>query len=514
MSIRDGHEDPFTAELEQALSEAFAVKPDPFRQVAIRAQVIAEMREIHSATTVQNALGRVYAVQPSASKYEHYRRLSIAAAQEPAVEREPFFARALALFRGSNHDFERTLNDCIDDIVAGRATTNDCLQRYPDEADRLAPLLGMAFQLRSEYASLPFEQRLSGVRWRVQRASQTRETTPLVGQSSGGGFLRNLQWAAPLTTGVAASFLLAFLVFQAYVSDGGSSGSPQAGNPQVPVQGNPLSFSALQEAIGENEYLTRFQSSIDRVREAVDNEQPPAAEDIEALTQHASELQEQIDTGGLEREERRAAANLAGVAASTLEAAESLVEEDGEQELLVTSVELVEQLNSAIASTALPGSEGEEEEGAEPEPTAEPEEPADDSEGEGDGEGEGEASDDEEVTLAELVENHRELTERLGTNVVGRSLLRDYRQSLDALEEAIASEEGAADEEFLTETLELLQLDEVALVSLVENLPILQEELTNALNRRAEVYSAGELALSELQNGAGEDEEPPAEEQN
>ena len=87
-------------------------------------------------------------------------------------------------------------------------------------------------------------------------------------------------------------------------------------------------------------------------------------------------------------------------------------------------------------------------------------------------------------------------------------------EQLDALEEAIASEEGAADEEFLTETLEQLQLDEVALISLIENLPILQEELTNALNRRAEVYSAGELALSELQNGAGEDEEPPAEEQN
>jgi hypothetical protein len=82
MSVREGHDDHFRAELEQALSEAFAVKPDTFRQVAIRAQVIAEMREIHSAKTVQGALGRVYAVQPSAHKYEHYRRLAMAAVHD------------------------------------------------------------------------------------------------------------------------------------------------------------------------------------------------------------------------------------------------------------------------------------------------------------------------------------------------------------------------------------------------------------------------------------------------
>jgi hypothetical protein len=511
MSVREGHDDHFRAELEQALSEAFAVKPDPFRQVAIRAQVIAEMREIHSAKTVQGALGRVYAVQPSAHKYEHYRRLAMAAVHEPVLEKESFFARARALFRGSNHNFERRLNDCIDDIVGGRATTNECLQRYPEDADRLAPLLGMAFQLRSEYASLPFEQRLSGVRWRVQRASQKRDTTPLAGHVSGGGFLRNLQWAAPLTTGVAASFLLAFLVFQTYLSDGGDSGSPQAGNPQVPVQGNPRSFAALQEAIGDNEYLTRFDAAIERVETAVLNEQPPAPEDIEALTQQTSELQEQIEAGGLEGEERRAAANLAVVAANTLEAAEPLVGVE-EQELLVTSQELIQQLNNAIASTALPGSnEGNEEQTAEP--TAEPtEEPADDGEGDEEPAGDGE-DEDEEVTLAELVDGHRALSEQLAAGVViDRALFRAYRQSLDDLQEAIESEEGAADEEFLTTTLELLGLDEVSLNGLLETYPTFEEQLSEALTRRTEVYDAAEQALSDLQNGA-EDEEATADEE-
>ena len=513
---QDDHGDAFVTELESALSDAFAVDPDPFRQVAVRAQVIAELREINSATTVQGALSRVYDVQPSASRYNHYRQLAIAAASEPVPEKESLLTRAMALFRGGDHVFERRLNDCIDAIVSGRATTNECLQRYPQDADRLAPLLGMAFELRSEYASLPFEQRLSGVRWRIQRASQVRETTPLAAQPAGGGFFRNLQWAAPLTTGVAASFLLGFLVFQAYLGDDGATTSPQAGNPQFAEGEGPLSFGALNEVTSENQYLSRFQSSIERVQTAVINEQPPAAEDIEALTQRTSELQEQIEAGGLEGEERRAAVTLADTAASALEAAESLVEGD-QADLLVTSQELIDQLNSAIASTALPGGDSDEGEAADPEPTAEPtEEPADDDEQPAD-DGDGEGSEDEEVDLVELVDTHRALSEQLAAGVVlDRALFRAYRQSLNDLQEAIESEEGAADEEFLTTTLELLGLDEVSLNALLESDSAVAEQLTEAQTRRTEVFDLAEGTLSELQNpdDEGEEGEEPPEERN
>lgn len=46
-------------------------------------------------------------------------------------------------------DFETILARCLADLTAGRVTIEDCLQRYPAQAGRLAAILPFAEQARA-----------------------------------------------------------------------------------------------------------------------------------------------------------------------------------------------------------------------------------------------------------------------------------------------------------------------------------------------------------------------------
>src|SRR5512136_1590704 len=52
-------------------------------------------------------------------------------------------------------DFESIVDSCLEDIAAGRETLDSCLQRYPAQAARLAPVLAVAERLR-EMPAGPF----------------------------------------------------------------------------------------------------------------------------------------------------------------------------------------------------------------------------------------------------------------------------------------------------------------------------------------------------------------------
>ncbi|MEX2237142.1 MAG: hypothetical protein WEB00_06385 [Dehalococcoidia bacterium] len=511
MAIKDhGYEKAMEAELEQALTQAFDVQPDPFRRVAIRAQLVAEIRELKATRTVQGALGTAYAVQPSEQKYAHYRQLAInsaRAAQADSVARPSVLRRALAFFSTSDSTFERRLNDCIDSLVAGRASFNECLQRYPEDADKLAPLLGMAFELRSEYASLPMDKRLSGIRWRVQRAAREPQTAPLaVPQRSSGGFYKSLQWAAPLTTGVAAAFVLAFVAFQFVANDGGSGGSQQASSGPRFEQVN---FSAVARIADNNETLGRYRSALERVSIAVDRNEAPSRADLEALLEQNDDLHAELPN--LEGEELQAASYYAEVAAATLSDAEALVAEE-DLDALVSSQEAVEASREAISETTIPTRTGDGNEEPQTDPTEEAT-PGD----EPDSSTATPEIEEEQPDLGETLDDHRALSELLHADppVIDATLIEDYVASLDALEAAIASEEGAADAVFLQEVIDLLGEDAVALRDLQEALVVAGEPLPlgfiEATVRLGEVITSANEAL-DLLEGDEASEEATAEE--
>lgn len=487
----DGQELP--AELETALGQAFAVRPDPFRQVAIRAQVIAEAREMRNRT-VEADLGQAYAVQPSMQKYALYRRMAIEAGTQPlaAPERSAgFFARAFSFLASGETSFERRLNDCIEAVVAGRATTNDCLQQYPQDADRLAPLLGLAQGLRTEYASLPLDQRVSGVRWRVLRAAREPQTRPLAAETtSGGGFFKHLQWAAPLTTGVAASFILTFLAFQALTGGSGSPTGPTGGQVVVAPTGEPLDYGALVEVAEDNPTLNRVRLSVERVRTAVDNNEAPSREELEELTQSTQALNENINDLG--NAELGAARQIAEIAVTTLAEAETLVA-DEDAEALVSSVEAVNNSRTAAEGAVEPASTPDEPEPtatADPEPTEDPEPTP--------------TATPEPPDLEALLATHAEISEALPDAAgegLDAALLEDYNESAAALILALESPEGSADAEFIITAVSLAGSNVLRLTAVEnpgdESELALLDEARDTAQQLAEKAVAAKQALEE-----------------
>jgi hypothetical protein len=71
-------------------------------------------------------------------------------------------------------DFESIVDGCLKDIAAGRETSDSCLQRYPAQAARLAPLLEVAERLRQMPAApcLPLDKRRVQESRYLKRAAQ------------------------------------------------------------------------------------------------------------------------------------------------------------------------------------------------------------------------------------------------------------------------------------------------------------------------------------------------------
>lgn len=62
---------------------------------------------------------------------------------------------------------EPILEQCLQDIHARRATVEGCLARYPEYADELAPLLRLAFEIKSLGGVRPSLEFKRGMRARL-----------------------------------------------------------------------------------------------------------------------------------------------------------------------------------------------------------------------------------------------------------------------------------------------------------------------------------------------------------
>ena len=71
-------------------------------------------------------------------------------------------------------DFESIVDGCLEDIAAGRETADSCLQRYPAQAARLAPVLEVAERLHQMPAapSMPMDKRRVQESRYLKRAAQ------------------------------------------------------------------------------------------------------------------------------------------------------------------------------------------------------------------------------------------------------------------------------------------------------------------------------------------------------
>lgn len=133
-------------------------------------------------------------------------------------------------------DFDNILDDCLERIAAGESV-EDCLARYPDDADELAPLLRMGrATMHASRAATPSAAGKARGMARMQAAlaeGKTRRRWRMP------GFLRQ-----PIGTPIAAAFVVAFLTLVA------AGGTTVASADSIP--GEPLySVKSIRESVEE-----------------------------------------------------------------------------------------------------------------------------------------------------------------------------------------------------------------------------------------------------------------------
>jgi hypothetical protein len=131
-----------------------------------------------------------------------------------------------------NAEFSEILEECLETVLQGRRTVNECLSLYPRFARELEPLLTTALEVDGAFQSeTPPWHVQEGVRLRVLTAHQYRKRSRrLVGEVDLGhsGHWSSRHWGA-LASGVAAVLvavaLVSLVVPNASRDDGGPDGS-------------------------------------------------------------------------------------------------------------------------------------------------------------------------------------------------------------------------------------------------------------------------------------------------
>ncbi len=140
-------------------------------------------------------------------------------------------------------NIERALDECLREIEQNRATVEECLARYPDRREELAPLLAAAERLRAAP-----EVRLSEMAKRAMRMRVIHLPVPVAQQRTSwiGAFLPRRAWRPAV---VLATLLLAFLVVGGGLALASAGSLPDA--PLYPVkrvlEGAALALMPIQE---------------------------------------------------------------------------------------------------------------------------------------------------------------------------------------------------------------------------------------------------------------------------
>ena len=69
---------------------------------------------------------------------------------------------------GNNKQFDNILNDCLERLITGQETVEQCLQRYPEYVKELAPLLRTATIMNKAVDVKPSEEFRARARYQMQ----------------------------------------------------------------------------------------------------------------------------------------------------------------------------------------------------------------------------------------------------------------------------------------------------------------------------------------------------------
>ena len=129
-----------------------------------------------------------------------------------------------------NSDFDNIVNDCLERIASGE-TVAECLARYPEHADELAPLLrmGQATMRVSQGAEPSAEGRARGMARMQAALAEGRQNRRRRWQ------LPRLSWR-PISTPIAAAFAVVFLTVVAAGGTTVASADSIPGEPLYPVK--------------------------------------------------------------------------------------------------------------------------------------------------------------------------------------------------------------------------------------------------------------------------------------
>ena len=259
--------------------------------------------------------------------------------------------------------FHEHLNECLEALASGQRTLEDCLAKYPKEADRLEPLLRTALSIKETLSVEPREEFRAAARQRfvVSSGKSLAETLregprPSFVRAARERFLAAAQrmvgagqsrgWrpsfpegviaihARPLATAFATVFLL-FIGFGTFAVT--TSGSALPGDWRYPVKRFTedvrltLAFSDHAERSVKidlaNERLSEIQQMAEKGR-------PIGGDLLDDLKGETGSLASNLDKSGLDAGEVREVADLARHQDEVLAQVEPLVKSDAQENLV------------------------------------------------------------------------------------------------------------------------------------------------------------------------------------
>ena len=158
----------------------------------------------------------------------------------------------------SNSKFDNALNDCLERLAAGESVA-ECLARYPEHADELAPLLqmGQATMRVSRSGEPSAEGRARGMARMQAALAENRQRRGRRWQ------IPRFRWR-PITTPIAAAFAVVFLAIVAAGGTTVASADSIPGEPLYPVKS--IRESVEERIARSDEHKARVHAKLARER--------------------------------------------------------------------------------------------------------------------------------------------------------------------------------------------------------------------------------------------------------
>ncbi len=258
--------------------------------------------------------------------------------------------------------FHEHLNECLEALASGQRTLEDCLARYPKEADRLEPLLRTALSIRGTLSVEPREEFRAAARQRFvvssgkNLAEALREgPRPSFVKAARERFLaaaqrmvgagQSREWrpfpqgviaihARPLATALATAFLL-FIGFGTFAVT--TSGSALPGDWRYPVKRFTEDVRltlAFSDAAERSVKIDLANERLSEIQQMAEKGRPIGGDLLDDLKGETGSLASNLDKSGWDAGEVREVADLARHQDEVLAQVEPLVKPDAQENLV------------------------------------------------------------------------------------------------------------------------------------------------------------------------------------